>query len=89
MNYDNIVTSLTHYYNINFIGRKQDNDVFVIVGETNAKSIRIQLHQRAKQVSIEVIDDGKFGYRSIQKVETLGSFEDQTIFKHITENLSL
>ena len=61
---------------------------YTIIGETKTQTIRIRLNQWDTQVSIEVIDEGKYGYRSIQKVERIKDFDDKTIIKHITENLS-
>ena len=61
---------------------------YTIIGETKTQVIRIRLDQFETEVSIEVIDEGKFGYRLIQKVERIKDFDDHTIIKHITENLS-
>ena len=59
-----------------------------MVGETKTQVIRIRFDQFETEVSIEVIDEGKYGYRSVQKVERIRDFDDQTILTHITENLS-
>ena len=88
MDFENIVTSLSKHYNIAFDGSVAGNCTYTIIGETKAKTIRIRLNQWDTQVSIEVIDEGKYGYRLVQKVERIKDFEDQTILKHITENLS-
>ena len=61
---------------------------YTIIGETKTQTIRIRLNQWDTQVSIEVIDEGKYGYRSIQKVERIKDFDDQTILNYIIENLS-
>ena len=61
---------------------------YTIIGETKTQAIRIRLNQWDTQVSIEVIDEGKYGYRSIQKVERIKDFDDQTILNYIIENLS-
>ena len=88
MDFENIVTSLSKHYNIAFEGSVGGNCTFTIIGETKTQTIRIRLDQFETEVSIEVIDEGKFGYRSVQKVERIKDFDDQTIIKHITENLS-
>ena len=75
-------------HNIAFEGSVVGNCTFTIIGETKTKIIRIRLDQFETEVSIEVIDEGEYGYRSIQKVERIKDFDDQTIIKHITENLS-
>ena len=87
--FENIVTSLSKHYNIAFEGSVGGNCTYTIIGETKAQTIRIRLDQFETEVSIEVIDEGKYGYRSIQKVERIKDFDDQTILKHIIENLSL
>ena len=87
-NFENIVTSLSKHYNIAFEGSVGGNCTYMIIGETKTKVIRIRLDQFETEVSIEVIDEGKYGYRSVQKVERIKYFDDQTILKHITENLS-
>ena len=88
MDFENIVTSLSKHYNIAFEGSVGGNCTYTIIGETKEQTIRIRLDQWDTQVSIEVIDEGKYGYRSIQKVERIRDFDDNTIIKHITENLS-
>lgn len=88
MDFENIVTSLSNHYNIAFESSVGGNCTFTIIGETKTQTIRMRLNQWDTQVSIEVIDEGKYGYRSIQKVERIKDFDDQTIIKHITENLS-
>ena len=88
MDFENIVASLSKHYNIAFEGSVGGNCTYTIIGETKAKTIRIRLNQWDTQVSIEVIDEGKYGYRSIQKVERIKDFDDHTIIKHIIENLS-
>lgn len=88
MDFENIVTSLSNHYNIAFEGSVAGNCTFTIIGETNKQTIRIRFDQFETEVSIEVIDEGKYGYRSVQKVERIKDFDDQTIVKHITENLS-
>ena len=87
--FENIVTSLSKHYNIVFEGSVGGNCTYTIIGETKAQTIRIQLDQFETEVSIEVIDEGEYGYRSIQKVERIRDFDDQTILKHIIENLSI
>ena len=87
-NFENLITALSKHYNIAFEGSVGGNCTYTIVGETKAQTIRIRLDQFETEVSIEVIDEGKYGYRSVQKVECIKDFEDQTILKHITENLS-
>ena len=86
--FENIIASLSKHYNIAYEGSVAGNCTYTIVGETKTKIIRIRLDQFETEVSIEVIDEGKYGYRSIQKVERIHDFEDQTILKHITDNLS-
>ena len=86
--FENIVASLSKHYNIAFEGSVGGNCTFTIIGETKTQTIRIRLDQFETEVSIEVIDEGKYGYRSIQKVERIKDFDDKTILKHITENLS-
>ena len=86
--FENIVASLSKYYSIAFEGSVRGNCTYTIVGETKTQVIRIRLDQFETEVSIEVIDEGKYGYRSIQKVERIKDFDDHTIIKHITENLS-
>ena len=86
--FENIATSLSNHYNISFNGSVAGNCTFTIIGETKTQTIRIRLDQFETEVSIEVIDEGKYGYRSIQKVERIKDFDDQTIIKHIIENLS-
>ena len=61
---------------------------YTIIGETKTQVIRIRLDQFETEVSIEVIDEGKYGYRSVQKVERIRDFDDQTILNYIIENLS-
>ena len=75
-------------HNIAFEGSVRGNCTFTMVGETKAQTIVIRLNQWDTQVSIGVIDEGKYGYRSIQKVERIKDFDDHTIIKHIIENLS-
>ena len=87
-NFENIVTSLSKHYNIAFEGSVGGNCTYTIIGETKTHTIRIRLDQWDTQVSIEVIDEGKYGYRSIQKVERIRDFDDQTILNYIIENLS-
>ena len=87
-NFENIVTSLSKYYNIAFEGSVGGNCTYAIIGETKTQVIRIRLDHFETEVSIEVIDEGKYGYRSIQKVERIKDFDDQTILKYIIENLS-
>ena len=86
--FENIISSLSTHYNIAFEGSVGGNCTYTIIGETKAKTIRIRLNQWDTQVSIEVIDEGKYGYRSIQKVERIKDFDDQTILNYIIENLS-
>ena len=88
MDFENIVTSLSKHYNIAFEGSVAGNCTFTIVGETKTPTIRIRLDPFETEVSIEVIDEGKHGYRSIQKVERIRDFDDQTILNYIIENLS-
>ncbi len=88
MDFEHIVTSLSKHYNIAFEGSVAGNCTFTIIGETKTQTIRIRLDQFETEVSIEVIDEGKYGYRSVQKVERIRDFDDQTIIKHITDNLS-
>ena len=87
-NFENLIRSLTQHYNIAFEGSVAGNCTFTMVGETKTQTIRIRLDQWDTQVSIEVIDEGKYGYRSIQKVERIKDFDDQTILTYITDNLS-
>ena len=86
--FENIVTSLSKHYDIAFEGSVAGNCTFTIIGETKTQTIRIRLDQFETEVSIEVIDEGKYAYRSVQKVERIRDFDDQTILKHIIENLS-
>lgn len=88
MDFENIVTSLSKHYNIAFEGSVGGNCTFTIIGETKTQTIRIRLDQFETEVSIEVIDEGKYGYRSVQKVEHIKDFDDQTILNYIIENLS-
>ena len=88
MDFENIVASLSKHYIIAFEGSVAGNCTYTIIGETKTQTIRIRLDQFETEVSIEVIDEGKYGYRSVQKVERIKDFDDQTIIKHITENLS-
>ena len=88
MDFENIVTSLSKHYNIVFEGSVSGNCTYRIVGETKTQVIRIRLDQFETEVSIEVIDEGKYGYRSVQKVERIKDFDDQTILNYIIENLS-
>ena len=88
MDFENIISSLSKYYTIAFEGSVAGNCTFTIVGETKTRTIRIRLDQWDTQVSIEVIDEGKYGYRSVQKVERIRNFDDHTILRYITENLS-
>ena len=88
MDFENIVTLLSKHYNIAFEGSVGGNCTYTIVGETKTQTIRIRLNQWDTQVSIEVIDEGKYGYRSVQKVERIKDFDDQTILNYIIENLS-
>ena len=87
-NFENLIRSLTHHYNIAFEGSVGGNCTFTIIGETKTQTIRIRLDQFETEVSIEVIDEGKYGYRSIRKVERIRVFDDQTILNYIIENLS-
>ena len=75
-------------HNIAFEGGVAGNCTYTIIGETTTQVIRIRLDQFETEVSIEVIDEGEYGYRSIQKVERIRDFEDQTILNYIIENLS-
>ena len=86
--FENIISSLSKHYNIAFEGSVAGNCTYTIIGETKPQTIRIRFDLFESEVSIEVIDEGKYGYRSIQKVERIKDFDDQTIIKHITENLS-
>ena len=86
--FENIVTSLSKHYNIAFEGSVSGNCTYTIIGETKAHTIRIRLNQFETEVSIEVIDEGKYGFRSVQKVERIKDFDDQTILNYIIENLS-
>ena len=86
--FENIVASLSKHYGIEFEGGVAGNCTYTIIGETKTQTIRIRLDQFETEVSIEVIDEGEYGYRSIQKVERIRDFDDQTILKHIIENLS-
>ena len=86
--FENIVASLSQYYNIAFEGSVGGNCTYTIIGETKTQTIRIRLNQFETEVSIEVIDEGKYGYRSVQKVERIKDFDDQTIINYIIENLS-
>ena len=86
--FENIISSLSTHYNIAFEGSVGGNCTYTIIGETKMHVIRIRLDQFETEVSIDVIDEGKYGYRSVQKVERIKDFDDQTIIKHITENLS-
>ena len=88
MDFENIISSLSKYYTIAFEGSVAGNCTYTIIGETKTQTIRIRLDQFETEVSIEVIDEGKYGYRSVQKVERIKDFDDQTIIKHIIENLS-
>ena len=87
-NFENIISSLSKHYNIAFEGSVVGNCTFTMVGETKTQTIRIRFDPFETEVSIEVIDEGKYGYRSVQKVERIKDFDDQTIIKHIIENLS-
>ena len=87
-NFENIITSLSNHYNIAFEGSVGGNCTYTIIGETKTQTIRIRLDQWDTQVSIEVIDEGKYGYRLVQKVERIKDFDDQTILNYIIENLS-
>ena len=86
--FENIIRTLTQHYNIAFEGGVAGNCTYTMVGETKTQVIRIRLDQFETEVSIEVIDEGKYGYRSIQKVERIRDFDDQTILNYIIENLS-
>ena len=86
--FENIISSLSKHYNIAFNGSVGGNCTFTIVGETKTQTIRIRLNQFETEVSIEVIDEGKYGYRLVQKVERIKDFDDQTILNYIIENLS-
>lgn len=88
-NFENIIRMLTQHYDIAFEGGVAGNCTYTMIGETKTQFIRIRLDQFETEVSIEVIDEGKYGYRSIQKVERIRDFDDQTILNHIIENLSL
>ena len=88
MDFENIVASLSKHYNIAFEGSVAGNCTFTIIGETKTQVIRIRLDQFETEVSIEVIDEGKYGYRTIQKVERIRDFDDKTILNYIIENLS-
>ena len=87
-NFENIVTSLSKHYGIAFEDGVAGNCTFTIIGETKAQVIRIRLDQFETEISIEVIDEVKYGYRSIQKVERIRDFDDHTILNYIIENLS-
>ena len=87
-NFENIIASLSKHYNIAFEGNVSGNCTFAIIGETKTQVIRIRLDQFETEVSIEVIDEGEYGYRSIQKVERIRDFDDQTILNYIIDNLS-
>ena len=86
--FENLITALSKHYDNAFEGSVAGNCTYTIIGETKTQTIRIRLDQFETEVSIEVIDEGKFGYRSIQKVERIKDFDNQTIIKHITENLT-
>src|SRR5574344_2170215 len=86
--FENLITALSKHYDIAFEGSVGGNCTFTMIGETKTQTIRIRLDQFETEVSIEVIDEGKYGYRSVQKVERIKDFDDHTILKHITENLS-
>ena len=86
--FENIIIALSKHYNIAFKVSVAGNCTYTIIGETKTQTIRIRLDQFETEVSIEVIDEGKFGYRSIQKIERIRDFDDQTILKHIIESLS-
>lgn len=88
MDFENIVTSLSKHYNIVFEGSVGGNCTFTIIGETKTQTIRLRLDPFETEVSIEVIGEGKYGYRSVQKVERIKDFDDQTIIRYIIENLS-
>ena len=88
MDFKNLITLLSKHYGIAFEGSVGGNCTFTSIGEAKTQTIRIRLDQFDTEVSIEVIDEGKYGYRSIQKVERIKDFYDKTIVKHITENLS-
>ena len=88
MDFENLIIALSKHYNIAFEGSVGGNCTYTIVGETKTKTIRIHFDPFETEVSIEIIDEGKYGYRSIQKVERIRDFDDQTILKYITENLS-
>ena len=88
MDFENIVISLSKHYNIAFEGGVAGNCTYTIIGETKTQTIRLRLDPFETEVSIEVIDAGKYGYRLVQKVERIKDFDDKTILTHITENLS-
>ena len=88
MDFENLIIALSKHYNIAFEGSVAGNCTFTIIGETKTQTIRIRLNQFETEVSIEVIDEGKYGYRSIQKVEHIRDFDDHTILNYIIENLS-
>ena len=88
MDFENIVASLSQHYNIAFEGSVGGNCTYTIIGETKTQTIRIRFDPFETEVSIEIIDEGKYGYRSVQKVERIRDFDDKTIIKHITDNLS-
>lgn len=86
--FENIITALSKHYNIAFEGSVGGNCTYTIIGETKTQTIRIRLDQFETEVSIEVIDEGKYGYRLVQKVERIKDFDDRTILNYIIENLS-
>lgn len=88
MDFENLITALSKHYDIAFEGSVEGNCAYTIIGETKTQTIRIRLNQFETEVSIEVIGEGKYGYRSIQKVERIKDFDDQTILNYIIENLS-
>ena len=61
-NFENIVTSLSKHYNIAFEGGVGGNCTYTIIGETKTQVIRIRLDQFETEISIEVIDEGDYGY---------------------------
>ena len=68
MDFENIIIALSKHYDIAFEGSVGGNCTYTIIGETKTQTIRIRLNQFETEVSIEVIDEGKYGYRLVQKV---------------------
>ena len=86
--FENIIRMLTQHYDIAFEGGVTGNCTYTMVGATKTQVNRTRSDQLETEVSIEVIDEGKYGYRSVQKVERIKDFDDQTILNYIIENLS-